>query len=282
MSMSKSLRYGVAGLPIILSAGTGAQPAVAQPVEYVRVCDAFGTGFFYIPGTDTCLRVGGALGGGFGDNFETGFGQGYASLRSNSGWGVQGEFEKAWRDTNDAWNVNGSVFFQNPNSFHVAGFIRYGDYTTTELRMKEIGVDAAFYNGPITIQASIGMQRFEPRFGDEFDIGKFALHVSYYVNDSWKVGGTIGRVSGFNSAAIGTEFKLGYLAEPRIGVRGFVTGRWVERGEFRQENSSVIAGLKVNFGAPNTSMMNQDRSGHIDLLQAASHYAGLPPVLLKK
>ncbi|MBI1867474.1 MAG: porin [Methylocystis sp.] len=35
----------------------------AAPIEYVRICDAYGDGFFYIPGTDTCLRVGGlALG----------------------------------------------------------------------------------------------------------------------------------------------------------------------------------------------------------------------------
>jgi hypothetical protein len=31
----------------------------AAPVEYVRICDAYGAGFFYIPGTDTCLKVGG-------------------------------------------------------------------------------------------------------------------------------------------------------------------------------------------------------------------------------
>lgn len=28
-----------------------------EAVEYVRVCDAYGTGFFYIPGTETCLRI---------------------------------------------------------------------------------------------------------------------------------------------------------------------------------------------------------------------------------
>jgi hypothetical protein len=33
----------------------------AAPVAYVRVCDAYGSGFFYIPGTDTCLRVGGYI-----------------------------------------------------------------------------------------------------------------------------------------------------------------------------------------------------------------------------
>ena len=33
----------------------------AAPVEYVRVCDAYGRGFFYIPGTDTCIRIGGRV-----------------------------------------------------------------------------------------------------------------------------------------------------------------------------------------------------------------------------
>ena len=31
----------------------------AAPVEYVRICSAYGPGFFYIPGSDTCLRIGG-------------------------------------------------------------------------------------------------------------------------------------------------------------------------------------------------------------------------------
>ena len=35
--------------------------AEPEPVEYVRVCDAYGAGFFYIPGTETCLKVGGYL-----------------------------------------------------------------------------------------------------------------------------------------------------------------------------------------------------------------------------
>ncbi len=33
----------------------------AAPVEYVRVCDAYGSGFFFIPGTQTCLRIGGRV-----------------------------------------------------------------------------------------------------------------------------------------------------------------------------------------------------------------------------
>ncbi|MCI5075986.1 porin, partial [Oricola sp.] len=43
--------------------GARAADAVIIPepevVEYVRVCDAAGTGFFYIPGSETCLKIGG-------------------------------------------------------------------------------------------------------------------------------------------------------------------------------------------------------------------------------
>lgn len=33
----------------------------AAPVEYVRICDQYGAAFFYIPGNNTCLRIGGAV-----------------------------------------------------------------------------------------------------------------------------------------------------------------------------------------------------------------------------
>jgi hypothetical protein len=33
--------------------------AEPEPVEYVRVCDVYGTGFYYMPGTETCLKVSG-------------------------------------------------------------------------------------------------------------------------------------------------------------------------------------------------------------------------------
>jgi hypothetical protein len=33
------------------------RPAWAQPVEYVKICNAFGTGYFYIPGTATCVNA---------------------------------------------------------------------------------------------------------------------------------------------------------------------------------------------------------------------------------
>ncbi|MCZ7642006.1 MAG: porin [Pseudorhodoplanes sp.] len=31
----------------------------AKPEEYVKVCSLYGAGFYYIPGTDTCIKIGG-------------------------------------------------------------------------------------------------------------------------------------------------------------------------------------------------------------------------------
>uniref|UniRef100_UPI003BAA30AA porin n=1 Tax=Stappia sp. TaxID=1870903 RepID=UPI003BAA30AA len=58
----KSILLGASAAAL---AATGAQaadlPVAPEPVDYVRVCDAFGTGYFYIPGTETCLKIGGGV-----------------------------------------------------------------------------------------------------------------------------------------------------------------------------------------------------------------------------
>ena len=67
MKLAKSLFLGsVAGLAAIAGAQAADLPvAKAAPVEYVRVCSTYGAAFFYIPGTETCLRVGGRVRGEF-------------------------------------------------------------------------------------------------------------------------------------------------------------------------------------------------------------------------
>ena len=36
-------------------------PVKAKPVQYVKICSLYGDGFYYIPGTDTCLKMGGYM-----------------------------------------------------------------------------------------------------------------------------------------------------------------------------------------------------------------------------
>src|SRR6516225_6612209 len=61
MKMVKSLLLlrSAAGL-VAVSAGQAADlPVKAKPVEYVKVCSLYGAGFYYMPGTDICLKIGG-------------------------------------------------------------------------------------------------------------------------------------------------------------------------------------------------------------------------------
>jgi Porin subfamily len=62
MKMVKSLLLGSAAGLVAVTAGQAADlPVKAKPVEYVKVCGLYGAGFYYIPGTDTCIKIGGFL-----------------------------------------------------------------------------------------------------------------------------------------------------------------------------------------------------------------------------
>src|ERR1051326_1583654 len=60
MKIVKSLLLGgAAGLVAVAGAQAADLPVKAKPVEYVKVCSIYGAGFFYIPGTDPCIKIGG-------------------------------------------------------------------------------------------------------------------------------------------------------------------------------------------------------------------------------
>jgi hypothetical protein len=74
MKSIKSLILGsAAGLVAMGGAQAADLPVKAKAVEYVKICSLYGAGFFYIPGTDTCLKIGG-----------------YASYEADFGPGVRG------------------------------------------------------------------------------------------------------------------------------------------------------------------------------------------------
>jgi hypothetical protein len=62
MNMIKSVIVAlVVGLFAFGGARAADLPVKAKAVEYVRICSAYGAGFWYIPGTDTCMKIGGYL-----------------------------------------------------------------------------------------------------------------------------------------------------------------------------------------------------------------------------
>ncbi|WP_426123386.1 porin [Pararhizobium sp. PWRC1-1] len=141
----KSLLLGSAAALAAVSGAQAADAIVAaepEPMEYVRVCDAFGTGYFYIPGTETCLKIGGYV------RFQTNFGRdavqgGAFEGNGNSSWDTftRGQLQfDAKNDTElgtlesvivlqtnaDAAGNSDSTFLDTA-SFAIAGF-KFGYY----------------------------------------------------------------------------------------------------------------------------------------------------------
>lgn len=56
-----ALVLGAAGVLAAASAQAADLPVAPapEPIDYVRICDAYGSGFFFIPGTETCMKISG-------------------------------------------------------------------------------------------------------------------------------------------------------------------------------------------------------------------------------
>ena len=101
MKMVKSLLLGsAAGLAAVAGAQAADLPVKAKAVEYVKVCSLYGVGYYYIPGTDTCIKIGGYVrweayhnntGGGTGAAYWN-QGGGYALTRNASTFGQHARF----------------------------------------------------------------------------------------------------------------------------------------------------------------------------------------------
>lgn len=61
MKVTKGIILGSAAIFVGAGAQAADLPVKAKAIEYVKICSLYGAGFYYIPGTDTCIKLGGYL-----------------------------------------------------------------------------------------------------------------------------------------------------------------------------------------------------------------------------
>ena len=132
MNSVKTLLLGTAaGLVAVAGAQAADMPVKAAPVQYVKICSLYGDGFYYIPGTDTCLKMGGYVrvqaeynmgGGGVADRRQR-----------RRRWLAQGRFTRDL--TNDInYRVRGAISWdvrQQTEYGTLRTYIRFGAENTT-------------------------------------------------------------------------------------------------------------------------------------------------------
>ena len=103
MTLNKSVWLGSAAAILSVAAAQAADlpSRKSAPVEYVRVCSAYGAGFFFIPGSDTCLKIGGRVRADYAyvpakDIYKNAAGTEFASLADTQhtlGWEARGRID---------------------------------------------------------------------------------------------------------------------------------------------------------------------------------------------
>ena len=117
MKMVKSLLLGsAAGLVAVAGAQAADLPVKAKPVQYVKICSLYGVGFYYIPGTDMCLKIGGWVRAEYTWGVNGGIGTGAFQApnvnnrsTNNSAWRARGYITADARNQTEYGTVRGYI-----------------------------------------------------------------------------------------------------------------------------------------------------------------------------
>ena len=155
----KSLLIGSAAALAAVSGAKAADAIVAaepEPLEYVRVCDAFGTGFFYIPGTETCLKFGGYVRFQTDVNRGTGFGVNTNNRTSDWNSFTRAQFEVDTRTDTELGALRGFIGFRgNADSGSAASSSVFVDQAFIELGGLKVGKFYSWWDDDLSGESDV-------------------------------------------------------------------------------------------------------------------------------
>ena len=159
MKMVKSLLLGTAaGLVAVAGAQAADMPVKAAPVQYVKICSLYGDGFYYIPGTDICLKIGGYVRGEYFYN--------YGASGTNGPWAGTSGFKDRF---------DGNDFLMRTRAYAWFDSRQQTEYGTLRSYL-QIGVN---YDSPLSTTTSFSANRAFIQFAG-FTIGTAQSFYDFY------------------------------------------------------------------------------------------------------
>ena len=218
----KSLLIGSAAALAAVSGAQAADAIVAaepDPMEYVRVCDAFGTGFFYIPGTETCLKIGGFV------RFQVGFGEAATTPAGvdlvGIGRGGMGKYDHSSWDAFTLVDVNFDARTDTELGT-LRSFINFeydGSGDSSDFALDEAFIElGGFKAGYFYSWWDSGINGETDKLGNETRFNSIAYT---YDGGTWRAGLSLDEIEGYeeHGAGLGTHHNLGVA-----GTVGFSLG----------------------------------------------------------
>ena len=242
MKMVKSLLLGsAAGLVAVAGAQAADLPVKAKPVEYVKVCSLYGAGFFYIPGTDTCIKLGGAVR--VQAEFNTGAGGVPVGIGSATEAAQGLQTRTATNDTNFRTRGYFSIDARQQTEYGtLRSYFRFGVQQTT----------------PVDGNSNSGVAFWDRAFIQfaGFTVGRT---VSFYDGVTWADFGYNNPRTTFDSGANGVTL-WAYTAQFGNGISASLSAE-DPNARFRNVTQAVIAAPGLNLPASN-GLANQSATNN--------------------
>ena len=191
----------------------------AKPVQYVKICSLYGAGFYYIPGTDMCLKIGGWVRLEVGQNYN-------GSLTAGP---MAGDINN--RTTNDeVWRTRGYITADARNQTEY-GTLR--SYIAVGVNSNDVSNgDAAFNSNRAFIQIAGFTLGLSTSFYDFYSSPATALFGSYPGSDTGDGGQKV----------------LAYTAQFGNGLSASLAAEMARRGQVINANTAALT-----FGAASTN-----------------------------
>ncbi len=207
----KSLLIGSAAALAAVSGAHAADAIVAaepEPLEYVRVCDAFGTGFFYIPGTETCLKFSGYV------RFQTDFGRNKSGV---SDWDsfTRAQFEVDTRTDTELGALRGFIGLRgNADNGSAASSGVFVDQAFIELGGLKVGKFYSWWDDGLSGESdTLSTNALFNSIRYTYDAGSFWAGVS--VDELEGTGSQFATITG---PAVGGVFPLSQEPDNNVGI----------------------------------------------------------------
>ena len=211
MKMVKSLLLGsAAGLVAVAGAQAADLPVKAKPVQYVKICSLYGVGFYYIPGTDMCIKIGGWV-------------------RAEYGWGQNGNFAWGWANA----NINNRS--TNNSDFRARGYITADARNQTEYGTVRgyiaVGLSENEHGGDVSASNSFSANRAFIQWAG-FTFGRAQSFFDFYSSPATSYWGAFPS----SDTGDGGWFVMAYTAQFGNGLSATIAAEAPRRTQLIAEN----------------------------------------------
>jgi len=135
MNIKRLVLGAAAGALAVTGAQAADLPVVVEPVDYVQICSAYGDGFFFVPGTEGCLRIRGRVRVDFTNRFDL----------DNNGVVLANKGYDDITDTGYNWRARGNISFDHFTETEFGQLRTFANFQIQ--RDSGNGIDASPSNG---------------------------------------------------------------------------------------------------------------------------------------